>query len=74
MTAEKPTSLPASVRARLRNKADEIGLEAEALNAGVVIFNHQLSASQQRNLEQVFLKIIGYHESHIDADRIRRAA
>ncbi len=33
-------------------KADEIGLEAEGLNAGVVIFNHQLSASQQRNLEQ----------------------
>jgi len=33
-------------------KAEEIGREAEDLNAAVVIFNHQLSASQQRNLEQ----------------------
>ena len=33
-------------------KAEEIGREADDLNASVVIFNHQLSASQQRNLEQ----------------------
>jgi len=27
VTAENPTNLPASVRARLKNKADEIGLD-----------------------------------------------
>jgi len=36
--------------------------------------NELVELYQQRNLEQVFLKIIGYHESHHDADRIRRAA
>jgi ABC-2 type transport system ATP-binding protein len=36
--------------------------------------NELVELYQQRNLEHVFLKIIGYHESHHDADRIRRAA
>jgi len=34
-------------------KAEEIGLRAKALDAGLVIFNHSLSPVQQRNLEQV---------------------
>lgn len=33
-------------------KVQEIGLAAEALNAGTVIFNHALSPAQQRNLEK----------------------
>ncbi len=33
-------------------KVQEIGLAAEALNAGTVIFNHPLSPAQQRNLEK----------------------
>jgi GTPase len=34
-------------------KADEIGQQAKALDAGLIIFNHTLSPVQQRNLEQV---------------------
>lgn len=34
-------------------KAEEIGQQAKALDAGLVIFNHSLSPVQQRNLEQV---------------------
>ena len=33
-------------------KADEIGLAVEANHASLVIFNHELSPSQERNLEQ----------------------
>ncbi|MGH8706567.1 MAG: GTPase HflX [Burkholderiales bacterium] len=33
-------------------KVQEIGLAAQALNAGTVIFNHALSPAQQRNLEK----------------------
>ncbi|MGH8687607.1 MAG: GTPase HflX [Burkholderiales bacterium] len=33
-------------------KVQEIALAAEALNAGQVIFNHELSPAQQRNLER----------------------
>lgn len=33
-------------------KVQEIGVAAEALNAGSVIFNHALSPAQQRNLEK----------------------
>ena len=35
-----------------RGKVQEIGLAAEALNAGTVIFDHALSPAQQRNLER----------------------
>lgn len=35
-------------------KADEVASVVNALNADVVIFNHALSPSQERNLEQVF--------------------
>ena len=34
-------------------KAEEIGQQAKALDAGLIIFNHNLSPVQQRNLEQV---------------------
>lgn len=34
-------------------KADEIAMTVKALDADVVIFNHQLSPSQERNLESV---------------------
>jgi GTP-binding protein HflX len=34
-------------------KAEEIGQDAKALDASLVIFNHSLSPVQQRNLEQV---------------------
>jgi len=34
-------------------KAQEIGQQAKALDAGLIIFNHNLSPVQQRNLEQV---------------------
>ena len=33
-------------------KADEIGMAVEANQASLVIFNHELSPSQERNLEQ----------------------
>jgi GTP-binding protein HflX len=33
-------------------KVAEIGLAAEALNAGTIIFNHALSPAQQRNIEK----------------------
>jgi GTP-binding protein HflX len=35
-----------------RGKAGEIGEAADALNAAFVIFNHELSGAQQRNLER----------------------
>jgi GTP-binding protein HflX len=35
-----------------RGKVDEIGRAAQELNAGYVVFNHEMSAAQQRNVEQ----------------------
>ena len=34
-------------------KAEELALEAKALDAGVIIIDHELSPAQQRNLEQL---------------------
>jgi GTP-binding protein HflX len=35
-----------------RGKVEEIGLAAAELNAGYVVFNHEMSPAQQRNVEQ----------------------